>query len=658
MRLAWIVLPFLCNTALADNLIPNPTFNDSKQVSWSFGAKNAQYAHDVLARGGRDGSGCIQMGNARERAGLTFKDIPIRKKADYLYSIWYRTEGLDDYQVWIRAHFKRRDGSDQLQFVKKLPASRDWVEAKLWINDINEKCDTVQLVVQLREGAKGSIWVDDVFFGEAAGKQEPFKSPYPIPELKGKRPEKRLAGSGYYRVEKLDGVWWLVDPQGELFWSIGVCTVGEGNEKMDKYLAQAHGKGFEIPYHKQSYDRLLDWGFNSAGCFSSMQRGAWNIRDYNRERQSKGLRPVGYFAPLGCSLAGLRESEAIARQIFLTNAKGELQNKFHFHKFPDPFHPEWRSGLAASVRRKTQDVATDPNMIGYFVDNEITIDGLHDFIYSPYCLQEFVAFLKKRYREPGGLNRAWSNGGQTFRYSSIDAEELKTNPPRLAGPGDTVTRDLKEFTRYVVEVYVDQTIAAIRSCDRNHLIIGNRIASPGEPLDYWDGTSHVMAPLGKYDLVAANFYPKPMNNEDRVDYNARVALEWLTLYHEATGRPIIIGEFGVAARDSDVPSVARWQSRTLDTQAQRGDAYKKMVYSYYNLPYIVGAHWFRWSNGYTEGGAPTPRNCGLVDDENRPYGEFIRYVEEANAAIGRAGRQASFGLDDLPFPKQKPPIQR
>jgi hypothetical protein len=220
----------------------------------------------------------------------------------------------------------------------------------------------------------------------------------------------------------------------------------------------------------------------------------------------------------------------------------------------------------------------------------------------------------------------------------------------MAGPNDRVSRDLQEFTIHVVATYVDQTIAAIRRWDPHHLLIGNRIASPSDPLKLWQSTAHLMPQLGKYDLVAANFYPKPMHNEDRVDYNARVAQEWLKLYQAAAGKPMIIGEFGVAARDAGVPSVDRWQSRTLDTQAQRAASYQKMVYSYFNLPYVVGAHWFRWSNGYTEFGNPTPRNCGLVDDQGVPYHACIEGIKEANAKILKAGRRADFTLDNLPFP--------
>ena len=40
----------------------------------------------------------------------------------------------------------------------------------------------------------------------------------------------QLATTGHFRVEKYQGKWWLVDPQGYLFWSHGITCVGGGDE--------------------------------------------------------------------------------------------------------------------------------------------------------------------------------------------------------------------------------------------------------------------------------------------------------------------------------------------------------------------------------------------------------------------------------------------
>ena len=40
--------------------------------------------------------------------------------------------------------------------------------------------------------------------------------------LKGPRHQ----GTGHFRVEKIDGKWWFLDPDGYLFWSNGVNSAG------------------------------------------------------------------------------------------------------------------------------------------------------------------------------------------------------------------------------------------------------------------------------------------------------------------------------------------------------------------------------------------------------------------------------------------------
>ena len=39
----------------------------------------------------------------------------------------------------------------------------------------------------------------------------------------------KLKATGAFRVEKFNGKWWLIDPEGRLFWSHGIDCVGSGN---------------------------------------------------------------------------------------------------------------------------------------------------------------------------------------------------------------------------------------------------------------------------------------------------------------------------------------------------------------------------------------------------------------------------------------------
>jgi len=81
--------------------------------------------------------------------------------------------------------------------------------------------------------------------------------------------------------------------------------------------------------------------------------------------------------------------------------------------------------------------------------------------------------------------------------------------------------------------------------------------------------------------------------------------------HEATGRPVIVSEWGAQAADSHLINV--WGR--LDTQQQRGQCYGRVVEQLWDEGYIVGAHWFGWGDS-TDG---ERANWGLLDALDRPY---------------------------------------
>src|SRR5262249_6864057 len=67
--------------------------------------------------------------------------------------------------------------------------------------------------------------------------------------------------------------------------------------------------------------------------------------------------------------------------------------------FGDPFNPEWRANVEAYLDKAiTRQDKSDPQLVGYFTDNELRFDRLYDAIWSPGASNEFVArFLPARY---------------------------------------------------------------------------------------------------------------------------------------------------------------------------------------------------------------------------------------------------------------------
>jgi hypothetical protein len=90
---------------------------------------------------------------------------------------------------------------------------------------------------------------------------------------------------------------------------------------------------------------------------------------------------------------------------------------------------------------------------------------------------------------------------------------------------------------------------------------------------------------------------------------------------------------------------------TVPTQADRGQRYTSFVSGVMRLPYIVGMHWFEWSDepdhGRIEDGEDS--NYGLVDIQDREYEEVFAAAKSTHAAIPSPSTRAG----TLPAPADR-----
>jgi hypothetical protein len=61
-----------------------------------------------------------------------------------------------------------------------------------------------------------------------------------------------------------------------------------------------------------------------------------------------------------------------------------------------------------------------------------------------------------------------------------------------------------------------------------------------------------------------------------------------------------------------------WQN-AVGTQAERGGQAAMVAVDLYNLPFVVGVHWFAWRDFRGERRA----NRGLLDADGRPWNELL-----------------------------------
>ena len=132
---------------------------------------------------------------------------------------------------------------------------------------------------------------------------------------------KRLQGkkTGFFHTEKIGGKWWLVSPEGNVFFSKGINSVHPAGKE-----------GFSGADLDQAAAWLKEWGMNTAGC--------WSDPDLARAKVVVALRPKTTVAGMG--------------------------------KFPDVFHPGWKAEVEKNAMRECAAYRNNPWVLGYFTDNE------------------------------------------------------------------------------------------------------------------------------------------------------------------------------------------------------------------------------------------------------------------------------------------------
>ena len=175
----------------------------------------------------------------------------------------------------------------------------------------------------------------------------------------------QLAATGHFRTQKVDGKWWLVTPEGHLFFSVGVnvartmTDASYGPAHRDWYTSDVNRNGsmnytlwnlerkfgtssYESPYYDFLLDRMDSWGLNtignwSAGTLCMKGRKPYVCTIYSRDSNVPTLSGYAWYDCMASNFA---------------------------------------SSLAAAVKAKAEGdqalkkALTDPMCIGFFIDNE------------------------------------------------------------------------------------------------------------------------------------------------------------------------------------------------------------------------------------------------------------------------------------------------
>ncbi|RLF04268.1 MAG: hypothetical protein DRK00_07075, partial [Thermoprotei archaeon] len=143
----------------------------------------------------------------------------------------------------------------------------------------------------------------------------------------------------------------------------------------------------------------------------------------------------------------------------------------------------------------------------------------------------------------------------------------------------------------------------------------------------------VLEVAGRYvDVVTVNLY------------TLEPPIEALEYIHRVTGRPVMITEFSFKALDSGLPNT-RGAGQPIGTQRERAYLAANYVLKAVELPYVIGYHWFQYSDQPREGRFDGENsNFGLVRIDDEPWELLTRVftlvnsrVEEVHAGSLKAG---------------------
>ena len=204
----------------------------------------------------------------------------------------------------------------------------------------------------------------------------------------------QLNATGFFRTEKVNGKWWLVDPDGRLFFSHGVDCVGIGNGTT--------GIGFRENYFSwlpAKDDPVFGrfWGRNSwpaaHGFYKEKEHLPYDTfsfananlrRKYGEEwkaeyidRAHRRLRAWGLNTIANWSWSEIYSLDRTPYTLCLgTHGTPRLKDsKGWWGALPDPFNPEFEKTLRERAKASAKTMRDDPWCIGVFVDNELSWNG-------------------------------------------------------------------------------------------------------------------------------------------------------------------------------------------------------------------------------------------------------------------------------------------
>jgi hypothetical protein len=389
--------------------------------------------------------------------------------------------------------------------------------------------------------------------------------------------EARREATGFFRVEKVDDRWWFVDPAGDLFLSVGVDCVNPGGGGNAKWISERRSMFKELPSDEVTAlirpAARANTNSTSFGQWNLYRRYGEGFRERSADLAVKRMDKWGLNTIANWSSA---EVYGLNRKAFMLQLRGVAAER-NLMGLSDVYAPGYAENTAAALREFVSQYKDNPWLIGYFVGNE-------------------PAWLGEEERLCGLI------------LEGEDSPIKAALTAFLSGGGDT-PEHRKAFIFDTFRTSLLTVKEAVRRHDPNHLSLGIRFGNIAE-LD-----EELLAICKEaFDVLSFNNYSL---SPDHAMMDRALRL---------TDMPMIIGEYHFGTVDRGMAQ-SLWQ---VNSQRERGTAYRYYTETAYSHPGLIGTAYFQWCDQDLTGRSNDGENynCGLIDVTDRPYVHQVEAMME------------------------------
>lgn len=496
----------------------------------------------------------------------------------------------------------------------------------------------------------------------------------------------RYQATGYFRTQKIEGKWSLIDPDGYPYFATGVDVIRLANaytmtgvdydhklvpqrdpndltpeDSIEKLPITDEAKATAFtasPLRKACFQWLPDYSDPLAEHYGYMRElfeGALDAgetfsfyaanleRKYGKADYLDKWRDVTVDRMLNWGFTSLGNWAApefynndkipyFANGWIIGDFKTVSSGDDFWAPLPDPFDPLFKERADATITQIKLEIQDSPWCVGIFIDNEKswgrmgTLEGQHGIAIHTMSRDANECPTKGAFVEV-----------LKSKYGSIDAlnRSWKTSITDWAALSLGITglshneAQLEDYG-LLLEAFAAEYFRVVRESLKaqlpNHLYLGARFAD-------WGMTPDVVRAAAKHcDVISYNYYKEGLHPQ-----------QWTFL--EEVDMPSIIGEFHFGSKETGFfhPGLV-----SASDQTERAHMYEDYMQTVIDNPYFVGAHWFQYLDSPITGRSFDGENynVGFVSVADIPYKPMVDAAKRIHTNMYPQRHDSHTGLSD------------